>query len=168
MKLRHAAAFAFVGWYLMVLPTEVAGEPVPSFDECGEVDFGIDPNSPCNGVFSAEPEQSPEEQWHQEEAERVDAVINKHFQSAPSKNPQHELDRWYYGSHYLRHVLGVYSRAIVTAGTTLHQTGFQGDDIGVEVDDTDGAVDEAERELPPIIDGIRVEVFPAPIDVEEN
>jgi hypothetical protein len=34
---------------------EVAGGPMPSFDECGEVDFGIDPNSPCAGVFSAEP-----------------------------------------------------------------------------------------------------------------
>jgi hypothetical protein len=56
---------------------EVAGVPVPPVDECGEVDFGIDPNSPCAGVFSAEPEKSPEEQWHQEEAERVDAVINK-------------------------------------------------------------------------------------------
>jgi hypothetical protein len=96
------------------------------------------------------------------------AVINKHFHSEPSKNPQRELDRWYYGSHYLRHVLGVNSQAIVTPGTTLQQTGFQGGDIGVEVDGTDGAVDEVERELPPIIDGIRVEVSPAPTGVVED
>jgi hypothetical protein len=122
----------------------------------------------AGGPVPPEPEKSPEEQWHQEEQERVDAVIKKHFHSQPSKNPQHELDRWYYGSHYLGHVLGVNSEAIVTPGMTLHQSGFQGDDIGVEVDDTDGAVDEVERELPPTIDGIRVEVFPAPTGVVED
>jgi hypothetical protein len=31
------------------------------------------------------------------------------------------------------------------------------------VDGTDGGIDEVERELPPIIDGIRVEVFPPPM-----
>jgi len=118
MKSRHAAALALVGWYLMVPPHKVRN---------GQVLVGVDGSAEiakpmlevAGGPVPPEPEQSPEEQWHQEETERVDAVINKHFHSEPSKNPQRELDRWYYGSHYLRHVLGVNSQTIVAPGTTL-------------------------------------------------
>jgi hypothetical protein len=113
-------------------------------------------------------EESAERQRLRDLQAQVDAAIAKHFSSKPSDR-KNGLDRWYFNGRYLRHVLGVSARGIISPDTTLQpKERFQGDDIGVEVDNADGAVDEIERELPPIIDGIRVEVFPAPTGVVED
>jgi hypothetical protein len=113
-------------------------------------------------------EESAERQRLRDLQAQVDTAIAKYFTSKPSEHKD-GLGRWYFNGHYLRHVLGVSAKGIISPDTTLEpRERFQGDDIGVEVDDTDGAVDEVERELPPIIDGIRVEVWPAPTDAEED
>lgn len=113
------------------------------------------------------PEESTERQRLRDLQAPVDAAIAKYFSSKPSER-KNGLDRWYFNGRYLRHVLSVSARGIISPDKTLPpRERFQEDDIGVEVDDTDGAVDEVERELPPIIDGIRVEVWPAPTDVYE-
>lgn len=114
------------------------------------------------------PEERAERQRLRDLQAPVEAAIAKYFSSKPSERKD-GLDRWYFKGRYLRHVLSVSGKAIFSPDTTLQpKERFQGDDIGVEVDDTDGAVDEVERELPPILDGIRVEVWPAPTDAELN
>jgi hypothetical protein len=113
-------------------------------------------------------QESAERQRLRDLQAQVDAAIAKYFSSKPSER-KNGLDRWYFNGRYLRHVLGVSAMGIISPDTTLEpRERFQGDDIGVEVDDTDGAVDEVERELPPILDGIRVEVSPAPTGVVED
>ena len=107
-------------------------------------------------------EESAERQRLRDLQAPVDAAIAKYFSSKPSER-QGGLDRWYYNGHYLRHVLGVSARAIISPDTTLPPIDrFQGDEIGVEVDE-DENIGEVERQLPSQLDGVPVEIYPMPI-----
>ena len=107
------------------------------------------------------PDESPELQRLRDLEAPVDAAIAKYFNSKPSDRKD-GTDRWYYNGHYLRHVLGVSGMALMSPDTTPESgEQFQGDGIGVEVDE-DENIGEVERQLPSKLDGVPIEVYPMP------
>lgn len=185
MKPRHATAIALVTFYLIYPPMDgknilihapymkwVSGGSFDNFNDCATARRGLEELDEQRITGKAPFVAVPAARFAN--CVSIDAIrptilietaIANHFHSKPDKH-KNWPDRWYYGSHYLPHVLSVGPRAIISHDTTKQpqEPGFRrymGGEIEVEVDNADH-VDEVKRQLPGQLDRVPVGVDPAP------
>jgi hypothetical protein len=189
MNIRHATALALVTFYLIYPPMEgknilihapymkwVSVGRFDNFNDCATARRGLEDLDKERITRSAPFVNVPAARFANcvsidaiRPTLQIETAIANHFHSKPDKR-KNWPDRWYYGSHYLPHVLSVGPQAIISRDTTKRQNepGFYrylGGEIGIEVDRSKN-VPEVERQVPSQLDGVPVEVNPAPTNVE--